>query len=324
MKRIYPCFIFLLLIFSLLSGCAKQQDVKISDLKGVSLSPKSFQPDDFKEFFKNANLAGDIITWSGDWNELLNTEKGGPVVVSSLASTYKYTPIVIVQFFKQDTGQLLRPLNEETKQNYKNSLIQFAKKYKPKYLGLGIEVNILSEKSPSDFDNFVQLYNEAYDEIKAASPDTKVFSVFQLEKMKGLNGGLFGGANNPDKAQWGLLDRFSKSDIIAFTTYPGLIYKNPSEIPTNYYTEIKSHTEKPVAFTEIGWHSSNNIQGWESSESEQAEFITAFFSLTKDLNKEFSIWSFMYDQTVIEPFNSMGLITKDGKFKQAWNVWLKA
>ncbi|MEW6062978.1 MAG: hypothetical protein AB1571_01225 [Nanoarchaeota archaeon] len=323
MKKINYIFLALTLSILFLSGCAEQQN-EIQNIKGITLSPKSFQQDDFKEFFENAKLTGNIITWSGDWNELSNIEKGGPAVVSSLALVYKYTPIIITQFFTQNSGQLLRPLNEDTKQNYKNYLIQFVKKYKPKYIGLGIEVNMLSEKSPQDFNSFVELYNEAYDEIKKASPDTKVFTVFQLEKMKGLNGGLFGGTNNPDKAQWDLLKKFSKSDIIAFTTYPGLIYKNPSEIPQDYYTEIKFYTQKPISFTEIGWYSSNAIQGWESSESEQAEFITTFFSLTKDLNKEFSIWSFMYDQNVIEPFNSMGLITKDGSFKQAWDIWVKS
>jgi len=29
--------------------------------------------------------------------------------------------------------------------------------------------------------------------VKSVSPQTKVFTIFQLEQMKGLNGGLFGG-----------------------------------------------------------------------------------------------------------------------------------
>jgi hypothetical protein len=223
---------------------------------------------------------------------------------------------------------LLRPLDDATKQMYKNSAAAFADKYKPRYFAFGIEANTLYEKSPANFDVFVQFYSEVYDAVKAKSPDTKVFTIFQLERMKGLNGGLFGGTNDPTKAQWSLLARFSKSDIIAFTTYPGLIYKAPAEIPGDYYTEIKARTipqKSGIAFTEIGWHSDASPPGWESSDGEQVEFVVTFFNLTKDLNKELVIWSFMYDQDIFEPFKSMGLRRRsDGTAKLAWDKWLNA
>ena len=193
-------------------------------LKGISLSPKSFQAEDFTDFFEKAKQIGDVVTWAGDWDELANTQSGGPTVVASLSSKYDYIPIIQAQFFTQSTGKLLRPLNDATKQRYKDSAIAFAEKYKPEYLGFGIEVNMLYEKSPADFDVFSQFFGEVYDAIKIKSPNTKVFTVFQLEKMKGLSGGVFGGKNDLKKSQWFLLEKFPKSDIAAFTTYPGLIY----------------------------------------------------------------------------------------------------
>jgi len=74
-----------------------------------------------------------------------------------------------------------------------------------------------------------------------------------------------------------------------------LIYRNPSEIPQNYYTEIKSFVSKPIIFTEIGWSAQSQIKGWESDQKEQAEFVSTFFKLTKGLNAEVMVWSFMYD-----------------------------
>jgi len=294
-------------------------------LKGVSLSPKSFQPADFTDFFQLENQTGEIVSWAGDWNELSNAQGGAPSVVAGLASRYEFIPVIEAQFFTQSSGKLLRPLDDAAKRIYTTSAATFADKYKPRYLGFGIEVNILYEISPADFDAFVQLYNEVYDAVKARSPDTKIFTIFQLEKMKGLNGGLFGGVNDLAKAQWALLDRFPMLDLIAFTTYPGLIYKSPSGIPADYYAEIKTHTAKPVAFTEIGWHSAASPKGWESSDLEQAEFVSRFFNLTQDLNMELVIWSFMYDQDTSEPFNSMGLRRRsDGTAKPAWEEWLKA
>ncbi|MEW6036457.1 MAG: hypothetical protein AB1529_07640 [Candidatus Micrarchaeota archaeon] len=287
----------------------------------MSLSPKSFQPADFTDFFEKANRAGSVVTWAGDWNEL-GSENGGPKVVAGLASTYNYTPVVIVTFFTQSDGKLLRPLDEDTKRKYKEGAVAYAEKYKPEYLGLGIEVNMLYEKSPEDFDSFAQFYSEVYDAVKEKSPGTKVFTVFQLEKIKGLGGGLFGGASDPSKSEWGLLDRFPDSDLVAFTTYPGLVYKEPSELPPDYYSEIKGHTTKPVAFTEIGWHSSAVPEGWESSDGEQAEFVATFFNRTADLHPELAVWSFLYDQGTSEPFDSMGLIRADGVARPAFDAWV--
>lgn len=293
-------------------------------MKGVSLSPKSFAENDFLDFFEKAKQIGGVISWTGDWNELANLKTGGPAVLASLASKYDYVPIVEVQFFTQSTGRMLRAFNAATEENYKNTAVDFVKKYKPKYFGLGVEVNVLYEKSPADFEDFVSFFPEVYDAIKNVSPKTQVFTVFQLEKMKGLNGGLFGGINDKSKNQWDLLNKFPKSDIFAFTTYPGLVYKNPADVPIDYYSEIQSKTSKQIVFTEIGWYSGAGPVAWESSEAEQAEFIKLFFDLTKDMNKKFIIWSFLYDQKAAEPFNSMGLYGSAGNAKIGRDIWLNS
>ena len=322
------------LLMAVLAGGCIQNDNReqyqpaqsTTTLKGFSLSPKSFQQDDFTEFFETARLGGGgIISWNGDWNELGTTgANGAPYVIAALSSKYGYTPLIELQLFSQDDGMLIRQLNETTRERYKESVVAFSKKCKPEYIAVGIEVNVLYEKSPEDFREFAGFYEEVYDAVKAESPNTKIFTVFQLEKMKGLNGGLFGGENNVSDSQWHILERFPKADIIAFTTYPGLVYKDPSEIPKEYYSEIRLHTSKPVAFTEVGWHSSARPIGWESNGPEQAEFVGRFFNLTHGLGAEFTVWSFLYDQDVQEPFNSMGLRFANGTMKQAWDAWIVA
>lgn len=196
--------------------------------KGVSLSPRSFQSDDFTDFFLKAKQTGEIVMWAGDWIKLNDVEGNAPRVTVELAPVYNYIPLIEVQFFTQSSGALVRPLDETTRQTYLVSAVNFAQKYKPQYLGLGIEVNILYEKSPEDFYGFVRFFDDVYGAIKATSPNTKVFTVFQLEKMKGLQGGLFGGTNDSSNTQWQLLDSFPKSDLVAFSTYPDTpSYQNP-------------------------------------------------------------------------------------------------
>lgn len=288
--------------------------------KGVGFTPKSFAAADFNQFFTLAGQAGSGVMWAGDWMQL-EPGSGAPAVLAQTAQTYGCTPIFAVQFFEPSSGALLRPLDAANRQTYRTKAESFVEKYRPAYLGIGVEVNILYEKSLSDFEAFVQFYDEVYLSLKNISPTTKVFTIFQLEKMKGLRGGLFGGTNDAAKNEWALLDRFTNSDLAAFTTYPGLIYKAPAEIPADYYTEIAKHTAKPIAFTEIGWHGAASPQGWESSEDEQASFVRSFFSMTQTINPVFRIWSFLYDQNTVEPFNSMGFMRQDGSLRPAFNEW---
>jgi hypothetical protein len=245
----------------------------------------------------------------------MQLEKAGKVV-TGLAPQYGYIPLIEVTF--HSSGELIRPLNDENKKTYKDIAVAFAEKYKPAYLGIGIEVNGVYLKSPAEFEQFVPFYNEVYDAVKTVSPGTRIFTVFQLERMKGLT--LW--ELEETKAHWELIDRF-KSDLIAFTTYPGLFYRDPSDIPPDHYTEIKSHTTKPIAITEIGWHSLASPQGWESSEREQAEFIETFFELTGGMDVRIAIWSFLYDPETIEPFNSMGLRRDNGTARPAWDAWTR-
>lgn len=306
----------------LCSGISPVVKADSTFVTGVSLSPKSYQPSDFNDFFEKAKQAGDIVSWAGDWDDLGASDKA-PEVVAELASTYDYVPLIEAQFFTQSTGLLLRPLNDSVKQSYKDGAAQFASTYRPAYLAFGIEVNVLYDQSPADFENFVGFYGEVYDAVKEVSQTTKVFTIFQLERMKGLNGGLFGGENDPANAEWFLLDRFPKSDIAAFTTYPDLIFKDPSEIPLDYYSEIGAHTTKAIAFTEMGWHTAPVPPGWEGSEEKQANFVRLFFNYTQSLDKEFAVWSFLYDQNATVPFDSMGLFGTDGSPKLAWNTWIQ-
>jgi hypothetical protein len=294
-------------------------------IKGVSLSPRSYQGADFTDFFRLAAEAGDIVMWAGDWADLRGQEGSGAITVAELSAAYGYVPLIEAQFFTQSDGALVRPLDEINRRMYRESAVHFAEMYRPQYLGLGIEVNVLFEKSPRDFDAFAVLFDEVYDAVKAASPGTKVFTVFQLERMKGLQGGLFGGADDPARAQWELLDRFPKADLIAFTTYPCLVFTSPADLPADYYDEAAAHTAKPLAFTEIGWHSAPAPAGWESSEAEQAEFVRRFFALTRDVHPEIAVWSFLYDPETDPPFDSMGLRRRgDGNPKPAWDAWREA
>jgi hypothetical protein len=289
--------------------------------KGLTFSPTDYGSNGIDDFFAKASQAGSIVEWAGDWEEIGGS--GAPATVAQLASQHGLKSMIVVQFFTQSTGQLLRPLNSTNEQHYLAITTSFVKQYKPSYFGVGIEVNVLYEKNATSFAEFVSLYGQVYSAVKSASPSTLAFTVFQFEKMNGLNGGLYGGTNDPSRAEWQLLTLFPE-DIAAFTTYPSLVYHGTSEMPADYYARIASHTNKGVGFTEMGWHSGYVAGGWGNSEAGQADFVTRFFGLSGSLNRTFAVWSFLYDQKTAVPFDTMGFFNSNGTAKQSWQTWLEA
>lgn len=286
---------------------------KVEIEKGVALSPKSYQGNDFTNFFAKASQAGSIIMWNGDWKEL-SDENAAPHVLAKLAGTYSYKPLAI--------ASMPSSFNDQIMEDYVNAARSYAEKYQPDYMGLGNEINIAQKEQQPQYEAFKQVFSQAYDAIKAVSPETQVFSTWQLEQMKGLNGGLFGGVNDTSKHQWALLNDFPKADMAVFTTYPGLIYQDPEDIPEDYYTSIEARTDKPVAFTEVGWASAATSASYSSSEAEQARFIPLFFERIKPIEPKFAIWLHVFEQDIEQPFTTMGLIDKSGNEKQAWKVWV--
>ena len=289
-------------------------------LKGASLTPRSNTPDDFTRFFDEAAKAGSVIRWAGDW-EQLGQETAAPAVIAEISRQKGFIASFDTGVYSVSDRRLFRSLTLEQHQAYVRSAATFAEKHKPAYLALGVEVDIFAEALPEDFAKFAVLFADTYDAMKVVSPKTQVYTVFQLEHLRGLRGGLFGGTNDESQAQWDLIDLFPKADLVGFTTYPGLVFGNPAEIPDGYYQELIRRTKKPIAFVEVGWPHTQDIPGWESSEAEQSAFASRFFRLINGLDTELAIWAFVYDQPSALAFEQQGLYRPDGSPRPALDAW---
>lgn len=290
-------------------------------LRGVSLSPRSYSDDEFTEFFELVQGTDLAVRWAGDW-QALSTDDGAPSVVCTLAEQYGYQPIIETGVYSVDDGELFQPLDEAGQTAFVEAVSDFAAEWEPPYVGIGVEVNLHAEDEPEQFETFVSLFAEAYDAIKDAAPSTQVYTGFQLEWMRGLRGGVFGGENDPEQAQWDLIDRFPKTDLVAFTSYPGLVFEHPADIPEDYYIEAANRAGKTVAITETGWASESRDIGWERTEAQQVEFVERLFDLTDPLNVAMLTWLWMYDQggdTVA--FEDMTLRRPDGSARPVWDAW---
>lgn len=299
-----------------------EQVVPLSGHKGIAMIPRTPDAPKYDELFAAASGLGGVVAWTGDWGDLAKPTSGAEVLVAA-GRPYNFTPVVMVTLHNNTKpSKLLRPLTEQLIEQYSSDAASFVQQNHPAYFGMGVEVNNLQRDDPSGYQDFVKLFNQSTESIKKVSPNTKVFTVFQLERMKGLNGGLQGGVNTPSNNMWQLINDFSQADVIGFTTYPYLIYKTPGDIPSDYYTEIVNHVTKPVIFTETAWPSVGEAKGWDSTPAMQADYVDKFFALTKTLDPKLAIWPFAFDPQVAAPFANVGLSAVDGVHKPAWDRWL--
>ena len=284
---------------------------------GTSLSPRSTTEEDFTTFLEHVDDAGGMLLWAGDWSELA-TEDGAPAITAQLASDRDLT-LVLATGFPRAANEG-HDLSAEQREPVVAVYRDFVAEHRVPWLAIGVEMDELARTSPPLFDDYVAAFAEIASAVREASPDTRVFPVFQYERVSGRHGGLFGGSDHAPP-QWDLLARFPDADAIGFTTYPALVFGDPSEIPDDYYEAATDHTDLPVLFTEVGWFAGDDIPGWESNDDEQLAFVERFAQQMEALEPEAAIWSFLFDQDLEVPFDTMGLLDRNGQERPAWRAW---
>ena len=196
------------------------------------------------------------------------------------------------------------------------------KNYRPDYLALGVEVNMLYERSPKQFDAFVSLYNEAYAVAKGANPKTKVFPTFQLEDLEGN----FGTIHPP---HWEILDAFrGHMDALAISTYPFLTdIRGAADLRAEYYSQLKSHWDGEIFIAEAGYPSAP-VDGHVNvgTEEDQQVFLARLLGDAEANGFSMVIWFAALDPSFATSgasnvFRDIGLRRSDGANKLAWGTW---
>ena len=283
---------------------------------GFGLSPSSYAGTDLPDFLDRIEGNTDVLMHAGDWGELDGT-------VFDVAGTLaKQTGSDFVAVVSPSTaGDLIRPLDEATRERYVSSLRTFVAEQRPAFLGLANEVNMLATDDPDGFEKTVSLWDEALVVVRDESPETVVFVTFQLEWLLGLRGGWFG--RQVVEPEWEIIDRFKGADAIGFTTYPSLVFDDPLDLPLDYCTQIGERTDLPVIFTEIGWTTFDDLPLLPGSEREQVEFIDVLAGQTETLGVGLLVWSFVRADLVSEqPFRGTDLVRPDGTPRPSWQRWL--
>jgi hypothetical protein len=184
--------------------------------------------------------------------------------------------------------------NAQTRADFLTMVVAAAAELRPDYLFLGEETNhYYLSHSADEWSAWISEYEACYDAIKAVSPATRVSTIFQLERMKGL------GAKNgwSDAPQWSLVDALAasgKADVAAFTCYPYFEFDALDDIPAGYFDEIAQHWSGRVAYAEIGWLAAPSGD-YPGDEPSQSDFVTRFLDQNAELRLELADWLFLHD-----------------------------
>lgn len=220
---------------------------------------------------------------------------------------------------------------------FKNYALRLTREFHPHYMGLASEINTYADAHPEDFENFVSLYRETYQTIKAESPDTQVFVTFQWDDLNNVipfdpTGG------EPYHIKWEQIEAFEPYlDTWAISTYPFVAFDSAADIPSDYYTPLLSRTDKPLAVAEGGVNS-RGIGQFKGTPQDQVNYLNAIHT---QLGDRLTFWIYLIlndingkayrdylaqngmanNANTILWFEAVGLREMDGTPKPAMQLW---
>jgi hypothetical protein len=244
---------------------------------------------DYETMYRSFAPTGGSVGVYTNWYDSADKAGAVPLVVpATIAASRKYAfgPVIVAFGVAKDAGngRVVSTVNWSSpeRERFLEMVTAVARDYGPEFIALGVEVNRLWASDPVAFEGFVKGYADAQAAIKKVAPSTKVFTVFQLELLRG--GAYLTTGQRSSPAQWDLVARFGdKLDLVGFTTYPFLQYASPAEVPADYYTSVAQRLGRSFAFTEIGWPSARPASipaAYAATPADQAAFVERFFTLT--------------------------------------------
>ncbi len=194
--------------------------------------------------------------------------------------------------------------------------------YEPGYLALGVEVNMLRDRAPDQFEAFVSLYQEAYENAKDADPDVKIFPTFQLEDLEGNLGFVHPPA-------WEVFDIFSgMMDVLAISTYPYLTdLRAAADLRPQYYSQLRDRWDGEIIIVDAAYPSAP-VDGYRvrGAEDDQHDYLERLLEEAEASDFSAVIWRAARDpafarEGTLAAFRDIGLRHGDGANKLAWQLW---
>jgi len=300
--------------------------------KAIAITPKNFprhSTQDLDNAFKLAGELGKYSVFIFQWRELdIDTVK----LMMNKSREYNLIPILglsptsldqgrkeldVPDWVRKKAGHNISFSNPVIRNEFINSAKRLAE-LRPAYLCLATEINFLAIQRLDEYLHFVNLYKEAYKEVKKISPQTKVFVSFQWEWIRIIDSKEIHKIKDHAK----VINIFKPElDLVGLTTYPSAFHDSPSKLPNDYYSWVYNHIDRKdtVIFMETGWPTSGT-----GNEAEQKDYIKRLPKLLETVNASIVAWALLHDVNLDafdENLNTVGLLTNNGRKKSAFDAF---
>jgi hypothetical protein len=224
---------------------------------------------------------------------------------------------------------ITEPAVQRLYRNYVRALVEMLH---PDYLGLAAETNLIRAVAARPVYNaVVTMTNDAASDIRHSRSAAllPLYVSVQVETAWGKLGrqGAYVGIDQD-------LRDFPFVNVLALSSYPYLGgFRDPSQIPLDYYTRVKGSRGLPVMVVEGGWPSTSVRGVFSSSPVMQAGYIARQSELLDQANAigvfqlsftDLDLGSFPKPVPTILPlFATLGLVDSNLKPKPALSTWDK-
>jgi hypothetical protein len=228
--------------------------------------------------------------------------------------------------------------NPDVRAAFTNFTLWVVREFSPRYLGLASEINTYLNAHPDDVQNYLSLYRETYDRVKAEAPETQVFVTFQWDELNNMFASAAEG-RTPRQANWEQVEAFEpRLDLWVISSYPYFAFPDGAAIPADYYTPLLERSDKPLAVGEGGW-TSRPVGPLGGNEQGQVAYLQAIHD---QLGDRLAFWVYLVlsdfnldsyreimraqgtqevDIETLGMFAAVGLQQFDGTPKPALAVW---
>ena len=224
---------------------------------------------------------------------------------------------------------ITEPAVQRLYRNYVRALVDMLH---PDYLGLAAETNLVRAIAPRTvYDAVVRMANDAAADIRKKRPSSELplYVSVQVETAWGKLGkqAVFAGIDQD-------MRDFPFMNVIGLSSYPYLGgFKDPDQIPLDYYTRLKGSRSLPVMVVEGGWPSASMRGVFSSSPEMQARYIARQSDLL-DAAKAIGVFQLSFTDldlgsfpkplpAILPLFATLGLVDSDLSPKSALAVWDK-
>jgi hypothetical protein len=209
---------------------------------------------------------------------------------------------------------------------YRRYVTAFARRFKPEYIGLAAETNLVRQMAPPAlYAAMVRTAAAAAADLRAAGSPAQLMTSVQVDTAWGVLAGRgpYAGVER-DFAD------FPFTQVLGLSSYPYFGFAKPEDIPDDYFSRLLNGRSLPVMVVEGGWTSAA-VSSLRSSPELQARYLTRLAQLADSVKARAVIQLLFADidldsfpkpwPELLPLFTRIGLVDADFKPKPALAVW---